>query len=63
MPTVTIGGVPVSLLFSGLAPGFSGLYRLVFQALTGVVSGDNVPVTVMLSGNSDTATISIQPRS
>jgi uncharacterized protein (TIGR03437 family) len=61
-PSVTIGGVPVNLLYSGLPPGFAGLYQLVFQIPSGVVSGDDVPVTITMFGNSDTATISIQPR-
>jgi uncharacterized protein (TIGR03437 family) len=28
MPMVTVGGVPAAVQFSGLAPGFSGLYQL-----------------------------------
>jgi uncharacterized protein (TIGR03437 family) len=63
IPTVTIGGVPVNVLYSGLPPGFIGLYQVVFQVPPGVVSGDDVPVRITMLGNSDTATISIQPRS
>jgi len=62
-PTVTIGGVPAKVLYSGLAPGFPGEYQLDVQVPTGVASGDDVPVVVTLFGNSDTATVSIQPRS
>jgi uncharacterized protein (TIGR03437 family) len=34
-PTVQIGGVPVTLNYSGLTPGDAGLYQLVFQVPTG----------------------------
>ena len=61
-PSVTIGGIPVKVLYSGLPPGFIGLYQIVFQVPSGVSSGDDVPVTITMLGNSDTATVSIQPR-
>ena len=61
MPTVTIGGVPATPLFSGLAPGFAGEYQIDVQVPAGVASGDSVPVVVTMLGASDTANISIQP--
>ncbi len=61
MPTVTIGGITASVLFSGLSPGVSGEYQLDVQVPTGVASGDSVPVVVTMMGQSDTANISIQP--
>jgi uncharacterized protein (TIGR03437 family) len=63
LPVVTIGGVPATVLFSGLAPGFSGLYQLDIQVPPGVANGDDVPVKVTMLGASDTATVSVQPRS
>ena len=60
-PSVTVGGFPVTPLFSGFAPGFAGLYQIDFQVPAGV-TGDDVPVTVSISGSAaDTRTISIQP--
>jgi len=61
-PTVAIGGIPVTVLYSGLAPGFAGLYQIDFQVPSGVSSGDDVPIVVTMAGNSDSATISVQPR-
>ncbi len=61
-PTVTVGGVPVSLLYSGLPPGLIGEYQLVFQVPSGVTSGDDVPIVVKMGNRSDTATIAIQQR-
>jgi len=62
-PTVTVGGFPVEVLFSGMAPGFAGLYQIDFQVPTGV-TGDDVPVAVSISGSpADTRTVSIQPSS
>lgn len=61
-PTVTIGGIATKVLYSGLAPGFPGEYQLDVQVPSGVVNGDDIPVVVTMAGNSDTATVSIQPR-
>jgi uncharacterized protein (TIGR03437 family) len=59
-PTVTIGGLPVKVLFSGLTPGFAGLYQVDIQAPDGV-TGDDVPIAVSISGSpTDTRTVSIQ---
>jgi uncharacterized protein (TIGR03437 family) len=61
-PTVSIGGIPVNVLYSGLPPGIAGEYQIVFQVPSGLTAGDDVPVMVSMGGLSDTATISIQPR-
>lgn len=38
-PTVTIGGQPAAVSFSGLAPGFVGLYQINVQVPTGLPAG------------------------
>jgi len=59
-PTVTVGGLPVKVLFSGMSPGFAGLYQVDFQVPDGV-TGDDIPVVVSISGSpADTRTVSIQ---
>jgi len=59
-PTVTVGGLPAKVVFSGLTPGFAGLYQIDFQVPAGV-TGDDVPVAVSISGSpADTRTVSIQ---
>jgi uncharacterized protein (TIGR03437 family) len=62
LPVVTIGGVSAKVLYSVLAPSYPGDYQVAVQVPAGVASGDDVPVVVTMSGNSDTATVSIQPR-
>ena len=63
MPIVTVGGVPATILYSGLAPGFPGEYQVDIQVPAGVAPGDDVPVTITMPGSAtDTVTVSIQPR-
>ena len=52
--TVTIGGLPASITFSGLAPGFAGLYQIDAVVPTGVVPGTQ-QVVVTIGGQSSKA--------
>lgn len=61
-PTVTVGGFPASVVFSGMSPGFAGLYQIDFQVPSGL-TGDDIPVAVSISGSpTDTRTVSVQIR-
>jgi uncharacterized protein (TIGR03437 family) len=59
-PRVTIGGIDATVLFSGIAPGFAGLYQINVTIPPGVASGDDVPVVITIGGVSDTATIAVR---
>jgi adhesin/invasin len=59
-PTVTVGGKNASVSFSGLSPGFAGLYQIDAEVPTGVTPGDSVPVTINLAGETNTATIAVK---
>ena len=48
-PTVTIGGATASIAYSGLAPGFVGLYQINVMVPTGLTSG-NQPVIINAGG-------------
>lgn len=62
-PTVTVGGVPAMVLFSGVAPGNTGLYQVDIQIPEGVTPGDDVPVVISMPGSAkDSATVAVQPR-
>jgi uncharacterized protein (TIGR03437 family) len=61
-PTVTIGGVPGTVTFSGLAPGAVGLYQVNVQVPDGAPVGDAVPVVVTIGGaTSNTVTLAVSP--
>jgi uncharacterized protein (TIGR03437 family) len=60
-PQVTLGGVPATVLFAGLAPGFAGLYQLDVVVPKGVAPGDDVPLAIaMPAGDRDQATIAVR---
>ena len=61
IPTVTIGGVPADVSFSGLAPGYVGLYQVNAQVPAGLAAGNAVPVVISMEGTaSNTVTIAVQ---
>ena len=49
VPTVTIGGQPAQVSFSGLAPGFPGLYQINITAPSGVAAGTPA-ITIAIGG-------------
>ena len=60
-PTMTIGSVPATVSFSGLAPGFVGLYQVNVQVPENAPAGDAVPVVLTIGGiSSNTVTIAVQ---
>jgi uncharacterized protein (TIGR03437 family) len=60
-PVVTVGGLPATLVYSGLAPGFPGLYQVDFQVPAGI-AGDDIPVVLSIGGKSDSRTIAIRSK-
>ena len=60
-PSVTIGGVPSAVSFSGIAPGNAGLYQINVPIPDGIQPNDDVPIVVtMPNGSGDTVTIAVQ---
>ena len=55
-PSVTIGGVSARVAFSGLAPGFVGLYQINIMIPSGVSSG-NQPVVITMGGSSSSSAL------
>jgi len=49
LPTVTIGGQPATVVFSGLAPGIVGEYQVNVQVPAGISAG-NQPITISIGG-------------
>ena len=61
-PVVTVGGMAAAVVFSGIAPGFPGLYQIDFQ-VPGGVAGDDLPVTVSIGGVvSETRTLAVRAK-
>jgi len=60
-PSVEFGGVAGTILFSGLAPGFIGVYQVNVQLPLNAPAGPSVPVVLKIGGvASNTVTIAIQ---
>lgn len=60
-PTVTIGGIAATVNFSGLAPGFVGLYQVDVQVPENAPTSDVTPVTLAIGGVSlNTVTMAVQ---
>lgn len=53
--TVTIGGKPAQVSFSGLSPGFVGLYQIDAVVPAGVTPGDQAPLIVSVAGQTSPA--------
>jgi uncharacterized protein (TIGR03437 family) len=50
VPSVTIGGIPATVNFSGLAPGFVGLYQVNVEVPASTTAGDAVPLVLTIGG-------------
>jgi uncharacterized protein (TIGR03437 family) len=50
--TVTVGGIDAPVKFSGLAPGYAGLYQVNAVVPSGLAAGPGVPVVVIVAGAS-----------
>jgi uncharacterized protein (TIGR03437 family) len=60
-PTVTIGGVNAPVQFSGMAPGFVGLWQINAVVPQSVTPGSAVSLVVSAGGvTSNTVTIAVQ---
>lgn len=60
-PTVTVGGVPATVYFSGLAPGSVGEYQVNALVPATALAGIAVPVSISIGGvTSNTVTIAVQ---
>ena len=53
--SVTVGGQPASVFFSGLAPGFTGLYQVNITEPSGVATSDETDVVLEISGQTSPA--------
>jgi uncharacterized protein (TIGR03437 family) len=60
-PTVTIGGQAARVLFSGMAPGWVGLWQINAEIPQSTTPGPAVPLVVSAGGvTSNTVTIAVE---
>jgi minor extracellular serine protease Vpr len=59
-PVVTIGGQSAQVLFSGLAPGFVGLYQVNVYVPSGLSAG-NQPITIAIGGQTSPSQTAATP--
>jgi len=57
---MAIGGIKATVSFSGLAPGYAGLYQLNIQVPASASLSDLTPVTLTIGNASDTAYMAVQ---
>jgi uncharacterized protein (TIGR03437 family) len=61
LPVVTVGGVAAQVTYSGLAPGFAGLYQVNAIVPASVAPGGSVNLFLSIGGvQSNTVTIAVQ---
>jgi uncharacterized protein (TIGR03437 family) len=61
LPVVTVGAVNAPVSWSGLTPGFTGLYQINFLVPENAPAGSAIPVTVSLDGAaSNTVTMAVE---
>jgi uncharacterized protein (TIGR03437 family) len=59
--TLTIGGVPATVSFAGLAPGYVGLYQVNAQVPAAAPAGDAVAVQIAVNGaSSNVVTMAVE---
>jgi len=59
-PTVNIGGAAAPVVFSGLTPGYVGLYQVNAQVPANAAAGNSVPVALTATGaSSNTVTLAV----
>jgi uncharacterized protein (TIGR03437 family) len=49
-PTVTVGGVPAQVVFSGMTPQFVGVYQLNIVIAPGTPTGNAIPIRISSNG-------------
>lgn len=59
-PLVTIGGIPATVSFSGLAPGFVGLYQVNLQVPESISPGTHLLQVIINGVPSNTVTIAVE---
>ena len=60
-PTITIGGKPADIQFSGLAPCFVGLWQLNVKVPEDAPTGGDVPMVITLNDQTgSTTTIAVK---
>ena len=60
-PRVTIGGQPARVLFSGMAPGWVGLWQINSEVPQSTTPGPAVPLAITADGvTSNTVTIAVE---
>ena len=58
-PLVTLGGVPLNLVFAGLVPGEVGVYQINATIPFKVPAGLSIPLTINQGGNSTTLNVRV----
>ncbi len=58
-PSVTLGGVPLNVMYSGLTPTLVGVYQINLTVPKNVPQGISVPLSISLGGNTTTVNVRV----
>jgi uncharacterized protein (TIGR03437 family) len=59
MPSVLVGGIPATVIFSGLSPQYPGMYQVAAIIPPNAPAGNAIPIQIQMNGITTSAKLEI----